>query len=201
MLLPRDNKLRALVNFESYWTANLCLDTNKEITKTTTVQEAAISNKDLLVRKQVSKPINGMICLINKVERHDRPGLEKLKEDHAASLYNIITQESTPWIRSTYLAQVEQWCDLSKVYVSRTYEFGFDPATKEYKVICIWRISGWLLQYFEGCGEYTTLDEHRPVYEACYRMCEILTLGKDTAWRRIDKVPPSDYCQVKHGSV
>lgn len=101
MLLPRDNKLRALVNFESYWTAN---------------------------------------------------------------------------------------------------EFGFDPATKEYKVICIWRISGWLLQYFEGCGEYTTLDEHRPVYEACYRMCEILTLGKDTAWRRIDKVPPSDYCQVKHGS-
>lgn len=121
MLLPRDNKLRALVNFESYWTANL--------------------------------------------------------------------------------AQVEQWCDLSKVYVSRTYEFGFDPATKEYKVICIWRISGWLLQYFEGCGEYTTLDEHRPVYEACYRMCEILTLGKDTAWRRIDKVPPSDYCQVKHGSV
>ncbi|XP_026439263.1 putative F-box protein At1g46840 [Papaver somniferum] len=33
-------------------------------------------------------------------------------------------------------------------------------------------------------------------------MCEILTLGKDTAWRRIDKVPPSGkYYKEKHGSV
>ncbi|KAI3877727.1 hypothetical protein MKW98_020208 [Papaver atlanticum] len=159
----------------------------------------AILNKDLFVCEQVQKPINGMICLIDKKESG---GYDKIKEDHAACLYNVITQEATPWIRSTYLAQVEQCCDLSEVDVDRTYEFGFDPTTKEYKVICMWIISGWELQKFEGCGEYT-LYENTEGNEADYKMCEILTLGKDTAWRRIDKVPPYAYYQYKDifGSV
>ncbi|KAI3975848.1 hypothetical protein MKX01_027146 [Papaver californicum] len=43
---------------------------------------------------------------------------------------------------------------------------GFDPATKEHKVICIWNI------------------RH-------LRICEVLTLGGDRTWRIIDDVPPS----------
>ncbi|XP_026411150.1 putative F-box protein At5g62660 [Papaver somniferum] len=189
---PRDEN----VEFESH--CNLCIDTNHKeiIAATTTIQ--AVSNKELLACEQVQKPINGMICLIDKIESD----CDKTKGDHAACLYNVITQEATPWIRSTYLAQVEKWCDLSELNVNRTYEFGFDPTTKEYKVICMWIISGWELQEFEGCGEYT-LYENTEDNEADYKMCEILTLGKDTAWRRIDKVPPSAYYQHKdiHGSV
>ncbi|XP_026420028.1 putative F-box protein At1g46984 [Papaver somniferum] len=191
---PKDES----VKIEIPCTANLCIDTNhKEITTATKTMQA-ISNKDLLVCQHIQKPINGMICLIDKIERKDMDSDNEVKEDHAAGLYNVITKEATPWIRSAYLAQVEKLCDLSKVDVYRTYEFGFDPTTREYKVICMWSISGYELPKLEGYMEYTIYEDE----EENYKMCEALTLGSDTAWRRIDKVPPSDkFSKDLYGSV
>ncbi|XP_026417493.1 putative F-box protein At5g62660 [Papaver somniferum] len=183
---------RAPTGFET-WTANLFIDRNKE-----KITIEAISRKvDLSVVKQVKRLINGMICLLD--QREGKISIGDEYEDHAACLYNAITQEVTPWIRSTYLTRVKRRCNISKANVSRVFEFGFDPNTKEYKVICMWCIAGNDLRKFEGCGEYK-IPVSNIGYKRYYSMCEILTIGKDTAWRRIDKIPPSP-CIGKHGSV
>ncbi|KAI3934577.1 hypothetical protein MKX01_034031 [Papaver californicum] len=61
-----------------------------------------------------------------------------------------------------------------------TYKFGFDPTTKEHKVLCMWSTSRGRSNYQEEVSD--DADENIEV-------CEILTLGKGM-WRRIDEVPP-----------
>lgn len=51
-------------------------------------------------------------------------------QDDAACIYNISTGETT---------QASKW---KTCYIgSPTYSFGYDPATKKHKVMCMWNMS------------------------------------------------------------
>ncbi|KAI3883565.1 hypothetical protein MKW92_044372 [Papaver armeniacum] len=100
-----------------------------------------------------SKPVNGLICLFDP------------EENHGVRVCNLSTREVTTWIKSAFLSNL----DLEDKDFLRFFKcnLGFDPATKEHKVICIWDIRG-------------------------RRVCEVLTLG-DRTWRIIDDVIPAYY--------
>ncbi|XP_026382757.1 putative F-box protein At1g32420 [Papaver somniferum] len=95
--------------------------------------------------------VNGLICFIEDSE-------------DAACIFNISTREVTPWIISTLRDDAE--------YFPFAHGLGFDPATNQYKVICIW-------EAVKEEGGHTIFG---PI------VCEVLTLG-DNSWRRIDEVP------------
>ncbi|KAI3985191.1 hypothetical protein MKX01_015125 [Papaver californicum] len=92
---------------------------------------------------QVLKSVNGLICFI---------GMNAF----AVRIYNISIHELTRWIKSS-----------NKSSVGPMYSFGYSPATKEHKVICVW-------------SKINTLSDVT---------CEVLTVG-DSKWRGIDVVPP-----------
>ncbi|KAI3966814.1 hypothetical protein MKX01_006751 [Papaver californicum] len=96
----------------------------------------------------VLKSVNGLICFT------DTP------EDFGVCIYNLGTRELSPWIPITFPIDEGNF-----VWYHPTYQFGFDPATKEHKVICIW------YEDIEGC-----------------KGSEVMTLG-DNTWRIIDEVP------------
>ncbi|KAI3911230.1 hypothetical protein MKW92_029603, partial [Papaver armeniacum] len=58
--------------------------------------------------------------------------------------------------------------------VVASYGFGFDPSTKTHKVVRVWNIRK------SSNGRVGV-----PI-----NVCEVLTVGKDDTWRKIDKVPP-----------
>ncbi|XP_026410262.1 putative F-box protein At4g38870 [Papaver somniferum] len=106
-------------------------------------------------RTDILGAINGLICFTNKFE-------------DSVCIYNISTREVLPLVKST-----------SRDYViggvkndSLVYGFGFDPATKHYKVICNWRVN-------------TKNDNQISVGH----FWEVLNLGTNS-WRRIEDVPP-----------
>ncbi|XP_026430321.1 putative F-box protein At4g38870 [Papaver somniferum] len=64
--------------------------------------------------------VNGLICFSNKPE-------------DSVCVYSVSTREVAPWVKPTWRGN-----DISGgINEVPTYRFGFDPATKHYKIICI----------------------------------------------------------------
>lgn len=96
--------------------------------------------------------VNGLICFLDRKE-------------HSVRVYNPSTGESTPWIRSRIRKEPSPFRYINFGH----YEFGYDPFTKEHKVLAMW-----------------VLDPRSTDFA-----CEVLTVGKHlNQWRRIEDVPP-----------
>ncbi|KAI3878630.1 hypothetical protein MKW98_027935 [Papaver atlanticum] len=98
------------------------------------------------------KPVNGLIGFLGET-----------RIDPGVCIYNLSTQEITPWNH-------EEFKDLAMA----TCALGYDPSTKEDKVVGIWMSM-----------------------QPYYTICEVMTVG-DNIWRQIDQVPP--YNLQLHGS-
>ncbi|XP_026432880.1 putative F-box protein At5g62660 [Papaver somniferum] len=118
----------------------------------------------------ILRPINGLMCFVDD-------------HRHAVCIYNISTREASPWIQSTLLLEEnENHPEFNTQDPQVTsYIFGYDPTTREHKVLCMWYI---FVGEVPNCLEEDGDDDFE-VIEAC----EILTLG-DGSWRRIPEVPP-----------
>ncbi|KAI3923161.1 hypothetical protein MKW92_017465 [Papaver armeniacum] len=113
--------------------------------------------------EKMLKPVNGLTGFLGET-----------RTDPGVCIYNLGTQEITPWVESKLLRDVrkkehEQYKD----FPFATCALGYHHATKEYKVVGIWA-------------------SLRPYYT----ICEVLTVGDDE-WRQI-QVPP--YEVQLHGS-
>ncbi|KAI3890639.1 hypothetical protein MKW92_014165 [Papaver armeniacum] len=104
---------------------------------------------------RISEPLNGLICLFDP------------EKNHSVQVCNLSTSQVTPWIKSTFISNLN--VEDEDKYRLRTAmcNLGFDPATKEHKVVCIWSI------------------HHHEV-------CEVLTVG-DGRWRIIDDLPVNNF--------
>ncbi|KAI3940927.1 hypothetical protein MKW92_003817 [Papaver armeniacum] len=94
----------------------------------------------------VFRTTNGLLCVLNRI-------------DYSVCVYNISTRESTPWIKSTFIKKQQ---DKKQDFSLSMFDLGYDPVTKEHKVIAVW--------------SYKATNE---------LVCEVLTVGQNT-WRRID---------------
>ncbi|OVA17700.1 F-box domain [Macleaya cordata] len=99
------------------------------------------------------KPVNGLICFVDYKEG-------------AVLIYNLSTREATPWIKTATVKKEHM-----RMYPS--YGFGFDPTTKEHKVLCVWE----------------NLTNKRLPSCPSDQVCEVLTVGHNS-WRWIHEVPP-----------
>ncbi|KAI3840232.1 hypothetical protein MKW92_032634 [Papaver armeniacum] len=113
-----------------------------------------ISNLMSVKYDDILKPVNSMMCFIDT------------SWDFGVRIYNLATRELTPWFETT-LKIIEQ-----KRLYKPCYQFGFDPSTKEHKVICLWK-------------------KRLRDPESSYIACEVLTVGNN-AWRIIEGIPPYD---------
>ncbi|KAI3864231.1 hypothetical protein MKW92_044219, partial [Papaver armeniacum] len=101
----------------------------------------------------VVNSLNGLICFV------------ECKSD-SVCVYNPSTGESTPWVNST-LKQDSP----SSLPKTPWFHFGYDPATKEHKVLAMWNIKDVPSDGF---------------------VCEIWTVGKHhNVWRTISDGPPA----------
>ncbi|KAI3831167.1 hypothetical protein MKW92_047305 [Papaver armeniacum] len=105
-------------------------------------------------------PVNGLICFVNR-------------NIDSVCILNPSTRELTPWIASSFRGNKRY----NFTAEMRTYCFGFDPATKQHKVVCI-----------------------RKVRASETYICEVLTVGENT-WRRIDEKPPLFCSSLQVSSV
>ncbi|XP_026383307.1 uncharacterized protein LOC113278772 [Papaver somniferum] len=116
---------------------------------------------------EICGAVNGLICFVHH-------------SNCVACIYNIIIREVTPWVQSTLfddIASEENWERHQVADHHTSFEFGFDPATKDDKVICVSRfiISP---EAQEDVGPYKS-----------YEAWEVLELG-DNAWRSIEEESP-----------
>ncbi|KAI3833031.1 hypothetical protein MKX03_021309 [Papaver bracteatum] len=102
---------------------------------------------------------NGLLCV-----------MDKDLIDYCVCVSNISTRQSTPWVKSTFIRLKQEEVKKREQYryfYLEMFGFGYDPVTKEHKVIALWS--------FKGINKLA---------------CEVLTVGHNT-WRRIDApVPP-----------
>ncbi|KAI3972034.1 hypothetical protein MKW92_042639, partial [Papaver armeniacum] len=106
---------------------------------------------------------NGVIHVMNYLN-----GLICFKKCNQESLcmYNPITGESTPWVKSTL--KQDSPSTLPKI---PWYHFGYDPATKEHKVLAMWNMKDVASDGF---------------------VCEVWTVGKhNNFWRPTADVSPA----------
>ncbi|XP_026426422.1 uncharacterized protein LOC113322531 [Papaver somniferum] len=104
------------------------------------------------------RPVFGLTAFFG--ERRDDPGV---------CIFNLSTREKTPWIVSNLLRDVrKEDLQASNAIPRATCALGYNPTSKEHKVVGIWRSS-----------------------KPSYVVCEVLTVGENK-WRRIHKVPPQD---------
>ncbi|KAI3967085.1 hypothetical protein MKW92_050253, partial [Papaver armeniacum] len=122
---------------------------------------------DMFCCDYILRPINGLMCFVDY-------------QKHAVCIYNISTREASPWIQSTLLLdEKEKRPETNTLDCHVTsYKFGFDPITREHKVLCMWYITVGEV----GNGLVEDMDDVIDV-------CEIFTLGNGS-WRRIHEVPP-----------
>ncbi|KAI3840229.1 hypothetical protein MKW92_032631 [Papaver armeniacum] len=100
----------------------------------------------------ILKPVNGIMCFTDT------------SYDYAVRIYNLATRELTPWLETTFKTKG------SRLDYQPCYQLGFDPATKEHKVICLWK---------KRIGDS----------QSSYLASEVLTVGNN-AWRIIEGIPP-----------
>ncbi|KAI3994599.1 hypothetical protein MKX01_028343, partial [Papaver californicum] len=118
------------------------------------------------------EPVNGLFCFINI-------------RTYCVCIHNPSTRESTSWIKLAIKREegdegelidvIDEHGDLVEYCVSYIYlswKFGYDPTTKEHKVIWIW---------------VRQLSNGPEKKEVC--LCEVLTV-RHNSWRIIDAVPP-----------
>ncbi|KAI3888200.1 hypothetical protein MKX03_012079 [Papaver bracteatum] len=106
--------------------------------------------------------VNGLACFLDWDEDDVR-------------IYNVSTREASPWIKSTLLSEEKGKFDTS-IRRQAIYRFGFDPEKKEHKIFCFCRLSDRTKpSRIAECPDYTS--------------CEVLAVGSDTKWRRINVVP------------
>ncbi|KAI3936693.1 hypothetical protein MKX01_034122 [Papaver californicum] len=124
-----------------------------------TIREVYFTDCDLMLR-----PVFGLTAFFG--ERRDNLGV---------CICNFSTREVTPWIESKLLKDVRK-VDLETCnrIPMATCTLGYDPTSKEHKVVGIWRSS-----------------------QPSYVVCDVLIVG-DNKWRQIDEVPP--YSLELHGS-
>ncbi|KAI3850514.1 hypothetical protein MKW92_002190 [Papaver armeniacum] len=106
-------------------------------------------------RVHIFKPVNGFFFFVDS-------------RRSVSCVYNLATQQSTPWIPIP--APDLPHAGATK---SPTYGFGFDPSTGQHKVLCTWVISK------IGAMSFGKVDH----------VCQVFTLGENQ-WRTIDQVPP-----------
>ncbi|KAI3843515.1 hypothetical protein MKX03_016224 [Papaver bracteatum] len=117
----------------------------------------------------VLEQINGLVCFLDR-------------RAAAVRIYNVSTREVTSWIRSTLLAEEKEKSERedNPAEIKRdflpVYQIGFDPEKKEHKVFCFWRLSA-------------RPDDFTSDTVTSYSSWEVLTVGRDTKWRRISVVP------------
>ncbi|XP_026453662.1 F-box protein At1g11270-like [Papaver somniferum] len=99
--------------------------------------------------------VNGLICLMDP-------------DSHRARVYNPSTRESTPWIKSVVMRKLEEKGRPLK-HDETLDAFGYDLATKDYKVVSLWSRRG-------GNNKADVL-------------CEKLSL-RNKSWKIIDAVSP-----------
>ncbi|KAI3840233.1 hypothetical protein MKW92_032635 [Papaver armeniacum] len=107
-----------------------------------------ISNVKSQKHDDILEPVNGMMCFTDT------------SHDFGVRIYNLGTRELTPWLEAAFKIKEDY---------RPCYQLGFDPATKEHKVICLWK---------KSLGE-------------SYLACQVLTVGNN-AWRNIKGTPPYD---------
>ncbi|KAI3859768.1 hypothetical protein MKW92_023259 [Papaver armeniacum] len=103
--------------------------------------------------------------------------------DYRVCVYNISTRESTPWIKSTFIKQQQdKKQDRRTNFLLTRFGLGYDPVTKEHKVIAVWN----------GVPRAPTNE----------LVCEVLTV-RQNSWRRIDVVDLPPLCEMDyhHGYV
>ncbi|KAI3991029.1 hypothetical protein MKX01_029253 [Papaver californicum] len=103
------------------------------------------------------KPVNGLICFHNPCFG-------------SVLIYNPSTRERTSWIKSIIEKEHESGIC--------SHGFGFDPTTREHKVVCINVIS----------RITTSVNDPAVVSYVKEFVCEVLTVGENK-WRKIDEVP------------
>ncbi|KAI3953621.1 hypothetical protein MKW92_013905 [Papaver armeniacum] len=118
---------------------------------------------------EILNPVNGLICFVNR----------RLA---AVRILNPTTRESTPWIASSLRQKKYNFiADYSCGIWLPTYFFGFDPVTKQHKVLCTWRVRGPVTR------NSNVVKIGKDIQWADF--CEVLTVGENT-WRYIyEKVP------------
>ncbi|RZC68189.1 hypothetical protein C5167_031447 [Papaver somniferum] len=135
------------------------------------ISKIRITDDDWFLYDEVLGPVNGLLCFVDR-------------KTFGVRVYNASTRELTPWVKSTLLAEEKDKLHNKdgtikiKTHHRPIYHFGFDPEKKEYKVFCFWRLSVRTPGY-----RWHTFD--RPDYARW----EVLTLGRDTKWRKINMVP------------
>ncbi|KAI3831168.1 hypothetical protein MKW92_047306, partial [Papaver armeniacum] len=123
---------------------------------------------------QILTPVNGLICFV---------------DHHIASvrILNPCTRELTPWIASASLRQSKKYNIIAKNDLRLwlpTYFFGFDPATKQHKVIYTYTVR----EAADFSKNVTIGDD---ILKRTH-ICEVLTVGENT-WRSIDAKVPFSY--------
>ncbi|KAI3880516.1 hypothetical protein MKW92_014727 [Papaver armeniacum] len=113
----------------------------------------------------ILKPINGLICFTS------------VWVETGVCMYNLGTQELSPWIKMT--SPIDHKTIFFNGDYLPTYQFGFDPCTKEHKVICMWN---------DKFGE------------SGYVATQVMTVGTNT-WRLIDEVVPQHILDLEETSV
>ncbi|XP_026429235.1 putative F-box protein At1g32420 [Papaver somniferum] len=137
-----------------------------------TFQRQIIPQIELDSRIHMLEFVNGLVCFANQGTR-------------CFQIYNPSTGESTPWIKSLIKQQKEDEkqvvnYDGSVVY-TRAYlnfrwsYFGYNPATKEHKVLSLWKVHS-----SDESGNCVS-DE---------KICEVLTVGgkQQNSFRKVDEV-------------
>ncbi|RZC59912.1 hypothetical protein C5167_007207 [Papaver somniferum] len=126
---------------------------------------------------EILPPVNGLICFVNR-------------RSAAVCILNPSTRERTPWIVSS-LRQNKKYNfveEYARAVWLPTYFFGFDPATKQHKVVCAWCLHG------QATG-FSGIDSEDDKFHWT-GICEVLTVGENT-WRNIDEKVPFTHYPVK----
>ncbi|KAI3944136.1 hypothetical protein MKW92_015672 [Papaver armeniacum] len=118
--------------------------------------------------------VNGVACFLDWDEDDVR-------------LYNVSTREASPWIKSTLLSKEQDKFQSKDTRREAIYRFGFDLEKKQHKVFCFCRLSDRTKpSRIAECPDYTS--------------CEVVAVGSDTKWRRINVVP-NENNQIKINKV
>ncbi|XP_026417749.1 putative F-box protein At5g52610 isoform X1 [Papaver somniferum] len=116
-------------------------------------------------------PVNGLICFVKPFEG-------------SVLVYNPSTGYKTSWLetRTRKLMRDHNGQAVDTSRMRWGFGFGFDPATKEHKVVSV----------FETMNTEQKISKENP-YGLDVQNCEVLTVGVQNEWRQIDKSSTPGY--------